>query len=173
MIDIPDADILAAYEAAVAYAKRRGRGRLDITERLIDAATDAVLWCRAKCTNATSFRRFCGRTTERAVKRVERRECGAAANRPAVGTLSEDAARVVEARSEKPAAPLLIEDLPEELAFAVRLYFVDGYTLREIGLLVGQSPNTVDLHIKKAAHLLAEGRIKPSRRNGEKRLRNG
>jgi hypothetical protein len=50
---------------------------------------------------------------------------------------------------------------------------VDCYNLREIGLLVGQSPNTVDQKLKKAAALLAEGRIAPDRRKGEKRLTAG
>lgn len=172
-VQVPESEVSAAYKSALAFAKRRGRGRLDITEALIDSATDAVMWCVQKCEDVKTFRRFATRTVSHWVRRAEKRAEFRAGQKPPACPLSEEAADALESRREKPSEPLLIEDLPDDLAFIVRLYMVDGYTLREIGLLVSCSPNTVDLKLKKAAELLAPGRMKPDRGKNEKRLAPG
>lgn len=50
---------------------------------------------------------------------------------------------------------------------------VDGFNLRDCGLLLGCSQNTVKRRLVQAAELLAPGRMRPERKKGTKRLTAG
>lgn len=163
---IPDATLKAVYGWALRHAAHHARGEDETEQVLIDAATNGILWAQERCTCADSFARFARTAVRRFVHRSLVKSRVKRFNRPEVGALPEQ----VEGRSAKPTKPTLIADLPDDLAFVVRLYMVDGYTLREIGLLVGRSPNTVDLMLKKAARLLEPEGKAPPRRCREKRL---
>ena len=173
---IADDDIKAAYERGLAQARQRAGGNSDVEQELIDAATSAVMWALEHCRDATTFRQFAASAVRRWIGRQLHRI--KLKNRPNMqGIDAQDGAErrfdYLAARDAKPERPMLIEDLPEELGFVVRLYMVDGYTLRDIGMLVGKSPNTVALMLKEAASMLAPGREAPTRNNGEKRLTAG
>ncbi|MBP3954015.1 sigma-70 family RNA polymerase sigma factor [Gemmata sp. G18] len=169
-LTIADADYSAVYRWALGFAHKRAGGNDETEQVLIDAAADAILWARDNCTNPgtfipfakTAIRRWFGRSLHRLKLRRS--------NRPAVVSLTHEVAR---RRVEQPAKPVLIDELPEDLAFVVRLYMIDSYTCREIGLLTGRSHDTVNRMLHRAAELLAPGRIKPERRNGEKCLSAG
>lgn len=168
-VAILDADIAAVYEWALSHARSRTRGDWSAADELADAATDAVLWSIQHCKDATTFRQFAKQAVRRWVGRQIGRIVKKRNNRPAGAPLPEQ----VEGREAKPVRPMLIEELPEDLAFLVRLYMVDGYTVREAGALCGIGHNTAARKLKQAAELLAAGRIAPERRKGEKRLSAG
>lgn len=166
---IPESDFASVYEWSQSFAKTKARGNADTEQLLIDACTDAVMWAVQKCTCAETFVNFAKSAIRRWVSRKLAKAKAKRQIRPLCGPLPEQ----VESRSEKPVKPMLIGDLPEDLAFIVRLYMVDGYTCRDIGHLVGKGHNTVNLMLKRAAQMLDPGATAPSRRNGEKRLTAG
>lgn len=173
-VEIPDAVLQEAYQWALRQAQSKAQRQQDIAEEMLDAATDAVLWCVERCTSVETFKGFVRATVQRWLSRKVAKARMKCAHRVPVGVITDEIRDGLESRNEKPAAPLLIEDLPEDLAFIVRLYMVDGYNCRDIGLLVNQSHNTVNLKLKRAAEMLAAGRMdKPERRKGEKRLTAG
>lgn len=98
-----------------------------------------------------------------------RRAIAADANKDKLDSFSIDAAEWEPAGNAE-VQPLTIADLPEELAFTVRLFVVDGYTLRDCGMLLGVSHDTVARRLREAAKLLAPGRIAPVPRSGQRRL---
>jgi DNA-directed RNA polymerase specialized sigma24 family protein len=168
-VPIPESDVKTAYEGALAYAARFAIPYADGQEQYTDAATDGVMWAIRNCTNADTFLGFCRSAVRKFVKRKwhklrEKRE-----SRPGVEALPEHVAD----RDTKPVKPINIEELPEDLACIVTFYLVEGYDLREIAMLTGQCFKTVQRKLQRAAALLAEGRIKPARKPGERRLSKG
>ncbi|AWM40271.1 Sigma-70, region 4 [Gemmata obscuriglobus] len=174
-VAVPDAAIAAVYEWACGHARYRAKGATEVEDELTDAATNAVMWAIKNCTDATTFENFAKAAVRRWVWRQMHRIKRKRANRPrAADPTTEGTIESMCARTEKPVRPVLMDDLPEDLAFIVRLYLTDGFSMREIGLLTGRSPNTVQVHLTKAAKLLHDGPlVTPSRRNGEKRLTAG
>jgi DNA-directed RNA polymerase specialized sigma24 family protein len=168
-VPVPESDVSAAYTSALSHAKGYARGDAERVELFTDAATDAVLWAIAHCNNAGTFAEFARSAVRRFVGRAAHRLKVKNESRPTPEPLPEQVAD----RDTKPATPLLIEDLPEDLGIVVRLYFVDAYDLREIAMLTGQSFKTVQRKLRRAAELLAEGRIKPERKAGTRRLSKG
>lgn len=169
-VEVPDDLFTAAYEDAMQVVGRYARRNPTLGDEIHDAAVSALLWAREHCNDAMTFKAFAGRAVATWISRTLWKLKQKAARRPVTGQLTHDVARRGVA---KPVRPLLIEDLPEDLAFVVRLYFVDSYSLREIGLLTGTSANTADVMLKRAAALLAPGRVAPARRKGEKCLTAG
>jgi len=167
---IPEAEMTAAYQWALEHAdiKARNRGG-EVAEIARDAATDGLMWARDNYLPARgAFGPFCAAAVRRVVGRailahVQR-------ERPAVFSLDAADDDGGDGRPGKEASPMLIGDLPEDLAFAVRLYMVDGFGLRDCGALLGVGPNVVQRMLRKAAALLAPGRTAPIRRAGERRL---
>ncbi len=170
-VEISDNIFAAAYARALREAQRRTKRHPALAEELTDASTDALMWARAHCTDAATFEQFAISAVKRWHWRVIERAKEKSANRPEV--ISIDDTEPVIARTEKPTRPLLIEDLPEDLAIVVRFYFTDGFDLREIALLTGQSHKTVERKLNRAGALLAEGRLKPERHKGARRLLKG
>lgn len=167
---VPDAEVAKAYNSALSNARTWARGDADRVEAFTDAATDAVVWAVANCNNADTFGAFARSAVRRFLWRTSRKLRQKAANRPAVQSLvNEDPA----GREGKPTRPILIEELPEELAVIVRFYFDDGYDLRQIALLTGLSFKTVQRRLQAAGEMIAEGRMKPDRKSGERRLSAG
>jgi RNA polymerase sigma factor (sigma-70 family) len=78
----------------------------------------------------------------------------------------------LEARRDDGASllPLELSDLPPDLRDAVRLFYIDNFDLRECGLLLGCSMETVRQRLSRAARILCPHATPPARRNGEKRL---
>lgn len=167
---IPDAEFAKLYEWAVGFAERRAHGFATASEDLLDAATSGLLWARDHCKSVGEWDRFARASVRQAVARAYAKCARRAKHRPTMEALDVERDPPT---SEAEAAPLLIADLPEELAVAVRFFMVDGFTLRDCGLLLGVSQNTVKRRLVQAAELLAPGRIRPVRRRGEKRLRCG
>lgn len=166
---IPEDEMRAALEWAMEHveitARRRGR---DMEEALIDSATDSVMWAvRSYDPARGAFGPFSAAAVKRAVRLAVIRFVQERQQRPEPAELPESLAA---SRRQSSADSLTIEDLPEDLAFAVRLYFVDGYDLRECGALMGCDKNAVQRKLRKAAELLAPGRVAPVRKAGARRL---
>ena len=170
-----DDEIEEAYAHAMRQAEKAGRKWPAFAERAVDSATDAVLWARANF-DATKagpggFPALAAVIVKRALK------CARIAHaRRAVGDATEFPLRDSEPiarQSSGNAAAKFIDDLPDDLAFAAFLYSSCGYNLRDCGLLMGCSANTVQVKLHRAAELLAPGGVRPARRNGEKRLARG
>lgn len=158
-VQVPEQAVAAAYKWALSHARSRTRGNHEVEDELHDAATNAVMWSVAHCTDATTFPQQCKAAVRLWVSRQVGRITLKRRNRPERHELPKG----LVGRDEKPVRPLLIEDLPEDLAFIVRLHTVDGFTVREIGLLTGMGHNTAHRKLQKAAELLAAGRIVPER----------
>ncbi|VTR90820.1 rna polymerase subunit sigma-24 : : Sigma70_r4_2 [Gemmata massiliana] len=169
-IEASDADMKAACEWAMSYARKRARGSSEVEELLVDAATDALMWARKNCKDASTFVPLAKAATRRWFGRALHRLKLRRANRPQFGELTAGTDR---ARATKPTRPTLIEELPEDLAFIARLYTIDAYSIREIALLTGKSHSTVHIALHKAAELLAGGRERPIRKAGTKCLSAG
>ena len=171
--DVTDEVFASAYADAIRYAgiKARGRGG-EYADTILDAATDALLWARGRYDPAlagpSGFESFAARAVRVAVSRAAAGDCRSAITRPTASGLPDAVA--ASARQSAGATPLLIADLPEDLAFVVRLYFTDGYDLRDCGLLLGVGPNVVQRKLRQAAELLAPGRVAPVRGAGTRRL---
>lgn len=168
MADIPDAAMEGAYAAALRHVLYSSCGRGDeYTDVLLDAATDGIIWARDRYDPARGpFGAFAGVAMRRCVRRAM--IAHGQRVRPMVyhmGTREE-----ADLQAQPDAVPMLIGDLPDDIAFAVRLYMVDGYDLRDCGLLLGAGPNAVQRMLRKAGMLLAPGRVVPVRRAGERRL---
>lgn len=166
---IPDDAFARSYEWAMSYAERRAVGFADAAEPLVDAATEGLLWARAHCRTVEEWDKFARASVAHAVGRAYAKCARRAHDRPAVEVLDMECG----APTSDTETPLMIADLPEVLAFTVRLYFVDGLNLRDCGLLLGCSQNTVKRRLHQAAALLAPGRIAPERVKGTKRLHAG
>lgn len=180
---IPDDHFSRSYEWAVGFAERRAAGFVDAADPLLDAATEGLLWARAHCRTLGEWDRFSRASVMQAVGRAYAKCARRAHDRPGVISIDPDeshdprsrfaAVRQQDLHAVTAEVPLLIADLPEVLAFTVRLYFVDGHSLRDCGLLLGCSQNTVKRRLHQAAALLAPGRIEPERIKGTKRLHAG
>lgn len=73
------------------------------------------------------------------------------------------------------AVPMSVElrDLPDELRDVVRLYQIDGYTMEDVGLLLGLSKATVRTRLIQAARELNPGFEVRPRAAGANRLASG
>lgn len=178
-----DAQVAAAFAAALAYAERvAGEGaHWETLDAARDGATNGIMWALRNWNAAKAgdggfeafaskgFRRFVGRALAHLARSLH--------SRPNVVSLSglEDAGREVEIVAKAVASgaiplPEAVQELPEELRSAVRLFYVDRLTLRECGLLLGCAPDTVQERLKRAAVALAPDQPRPVRPAGEKRM---
>lgn len=164
---ISEAEFAEAYDYAMRHVKSQTRRRA-LADLLHDAATDGLMWARKNYDPARGkFGAFAANAVRVAVKRAVMGHVQQQAIRPSISELTEfQAAPARKSQCER----LTIDDLPERLAFAVRLYMVDGYDLRECGMLLGVAPNTVRQMLRKAAELLAPDHAAPVRKAGERRL---
>lgn len=170
--------VAAAYERAMRYADAQARGRDDWADRLIDAATDAVLTAAKRWRPELGpFRMFCGLVVATRVRRAKHRFL----SRPAMASLSD--LENLDGEPFEPAAPptpiaggvpmsIELRDLPPELRDAVRFVYVDGHCMRDAGLLMGIGKDAVRKRLHDAAELLAgDDAVKPARARGMKRIR--
>lgn len=168
---VPEAEFARVYAWAMRHVLFEARGRGDeYRDALLDAATDGLLWVRDRFDPAfgrDGFRHFAERVVRQAVSRAKLRRFERGQSRPGMEALAGDTPA---SPKESSAAPLMIADLPDDLAFVVRLTFVDEYDLRDCGLLTGAGPNAVQAKLRKAAALLAPGRVVPARAAGARRL---
>jgi hypothetical protein len=169
-VSVPPEAVEAAYKAALRSAEKYAKCCPGHSDKFTDAATDSVLWSIDHCTDAEKFRTFAASACRRWLYRTSHKLRMKDEKRPAVASLEGDVATT---RTQSPTGIKLIQDLPEDLAWIVSLYMDQGFNCREIALLTGQGHNTVNLKLKRAAEILAEGRIKPERRKNEKRLTPG
>jgi len=163
-IAVPVAAVAAAYQWALAHARHRCRGNAEAEDELIDAATNAVMWSIAHCNDGATFPQQCKAAVRLWVSRQIGRIVRKRKNRPTGVPLVDG----LTCREAKPVRPILIEELPADIGFIVRLYFVDGYAVRDIGLLVGLGHNTVARKLHLAAEMIAAGRMAPERAKGQK-----
>lgn len=160
---IPEAEIAAAYAAALSYARTSAsRGGDDLSERLIDAATDVVLWARDHYDpgRGKPFGAWCHGCVSLAVRRATHRAASYPRPDRGRGRPADDAARDdPPARAEgMPTDRPTVEafaDLPDDLRFTARLTCVDGYSYEDAGLLTGVSKEAVRLRLIRAAKLVA------------------
>jgi DNA-directed RNA polymerase specialized sigma24 family protein len=189
-----DADIEAAYVAALAYAAqrvRKVRGPDSMREAATDAATSGVMWAVRRFDPAQAprgFGPFCAAAVRRWVWRGIRKHVLAHRNRPAVvsydalpGKLGEHLETVVGMHSwagewlvdRKPNTGELteaIEGLPPDLRDAVRFFYIDGYSQRDAALLCGCSQFLFRERLIEAARRLGLGLSIPRRATGKRRL---
>jgi predicted DNA-binding protein (UPF0251 family) len=171
--EIPESEVEAAYWAGQSAATNAARGRnLELSESIGDAATDAVMWAIENYdptkAGAGGFASFAASSVRKFIRRTIYANSQKAKHY--VGSIDAEGAVEPEAGAVTPDKPILIDDLPPEIEKAVRFVFLDGFTLREAALLCGVGHVTVLRHIRKAAQLLAPGRLVPIRPAGERRL---
>lgn len=169
-----DESYRAGLRIARATVARRGFDD-ETAEALNSAVGDALIWAIGHYDAAAgSFQVFALAAMRRffthTIASLRRRDKG----RPGRAELDDEFEGALECRRPDSAeAKATINDLPAELSDAVRLYFVDGYTMRECGLLLGCSPDTVRRRLHQAAHLLAPGMAAPRRETNAKHFRRG
>ena len=168
-VAIPEAEIALAYKKALRYARRKADGVANLQEPFIDAATSAILWTLENCHDPATFGAQCWAAVALWTARQRQREARRWACKGSRVASTDTPDNIVD--TSRASGPLLIGDLPDDLAFAVRLYMIDGFNLRDCGLLLGCSAHAVQDMLTKAAKLLAPGTTMPVRRLGEKRLR--
>ncbi len=157
-VAVPAEAVAETYLWAIQYAARQGRRLPDAAESFIDAATDAVLYARARCRDLTTWPAFARSLVALAVRRASMKRSRRL--KIAGPTFSLDArdeasrlVREVAARSDA-GTRLTIADLDQELAFVARLWLVDGFTTRDIALLTPHDKNAVLRRLRRAAAIL-------------------
>jgi DNA-directed RNA polymerase specialized sigma24 family protein len=154
----PTIDIAATLEAGHRYARNRTGNRQPTTDRAIDAVTDAVWRAQQQyLPDRGAWEPWCWSFIHRAVRGALNRT-----NRitvPLAGT--ETATELF-----TPTTTIL---LPACLDHAIRLYFVDRYSLRDAGLLSGLTHEGFRRRLHRAAALI--GRDLPTPRPGRPRNR--
>jgi hypothetical protein len=168
-VAIPESEIKIAYERATQYAATRAHTNPLFAEEIHDAAVNGLMWAIERCNNLETFQVYCRSAVMRFVSRRIHKEKAKRDRRPLAQALPEQLA----GRKTQPVQPTTIEELPKELADTVCFYMVHGFNMRQIGLLMGVSADTVQERLKRAAEMIAGGRDQPERRKGEKRLSAG
>ncbi len=173
-----DDETATAYRLALNYARRQAGGRGDeLTTALQDAATDGVMKAIQRYDPARStggFGPFCAGVVKNTVRTAARAAATRRRARPTVGPLPDDCeASALPAAGEVPLTPTL-NDLPPDLRDAVRYVFVDGYTHREAGAIMGVAHRIIHKRLRQAAAILnPEGIPHPSVMPSAKRVKRG
>ncbi len=166
------AETTKAYRLAMAFASRLAPGTNERADAAKDAATDAVVWALSRydprlgsfeAFALSAVRRFVGRK----IKVLNRK----AATRPAVGELTEEMPAVNPDRFEAIALGVSIRELPDDLRDTVRLFYIDRYTMRDCGLLLGCALATVRKRLRRAARILDAGRPNSRYGTGTRRMK--
>ena len=163
----------ALTEAEEHAAKKCPRG--EIAEAVRDAASDAVVWCAKNYKRSHGpFPNYAGAAVAKFVRRAILKFRRAEKTRPVMGSLPEHdlPAKTLPSAGRVPMTPELA-DLPDDLRDVVRLYMIDGYTMEEIGLLIGVSEATVRTRLTLAALELNPGVQPRTRGKWERRLAKG
>lgn len=159
-------DIDAVYTWGCDFARSVARGDT-YTIVAHDAMTDGLMWAIA---NHDQKRGEFGSFARRVIRLTVSRHLAKARRRPEHLSLPE----VLEAGNLPAAGPVplpsAINDLPPDLRDAVRLFYLDGLSLRECALLLGCCMQTVRARLAKAAAMLDPDAEARPRRNGEKRM---
>ncbi len=183
-VGVPEDRFTEAYLWAMDHVGRRGRRDPVAAEDVHDAATSALLWARAHCTALSTWTNFARAAVKVATDRAISKRARRTRTRPAMMSLDARGVNNTDSDDDAPTfdapapadgqhTPKLIADLPEELAFVVRLYFVDAFDLRECGLLLGCSQNTVKRRLLQAAAMLAPNLAPQQRARKTKHLGRG
>jgi RNA polymerase sigma factor (sigma-70 family) len=174
-----DRNALAAsiLPAAIAYARKKARGRSDLTELLLDAATDAVI--RAVDLyqpDRGGFRVYAWRGIRRGVGTALRRWLDRLGRRPEMLSIDGGAdSRSYDPPDTRPTGlaalhPDTVRMLSPGQREAVELYCVEGYTLREAGERLGITAAAVRARLIAAAERIA-GRPATAFCKGEHRFK--
>jgi RNA polymerase sigma factor (sigma-70 family) len=159
-----DRNALAAsiLPAALAYARKKARGRSDLSDELQDAATDAVERAvRRHQPDRGAFRPYAWRGIQRAVGRALRLWLDRRDTRPETLSIDGDAeSRSYDPPDTRPTGlselhPDTVRILPPGQREAVELYCVEGYTLREAGERLGITAAAVRARLIAAAERIA------------------
>ena len=157
----------AILPRALRYARKIGGNRFE--EEAIDAATDAVLRAlEAYEPDRGPWPAYAMGGVKLAVLRAvidARRQ-----QRAAYLDDQDPAARPVAYAGPAGMLPDL-SDLPEAIRDAVRLYYVDRFTMAEVGMLLGVTNEAIRLRLNKAAAILGAGIDRPKRGKKAKRIR--
>lgn len=158
---------------ALAHRFAAGRARIDAQrEAAQDAATDAIVRAvRDWNPQRGPFKAFAMWLVAHEVKKRLKRRAERHAEQPTVEPITAAThliASPLPAAGEVPMSHEL-RDLPPDLRDAVRFYYTDGFDLRECGLLLGCSAETVRARLERAAVMLApDGATLPTRKKGER-----
>jgi RNA polymerase sigma factor (sigma-70 family) len=165
--------------AALAYARKKARGRSDLTEALQDAATDAVARAvRLHQPGRGAFRPYAWLGIKRGVGRALRLWLDRRDSRPETLSIDGDGEQrgydPPDTRSAGLAElhPDTVRMLPPGQREAVELYCVEGYTLREAGDRLGITAAAVRARLIAAAERIA-GRPAVAFCKGQHRFQRG
>jgi DNA-directed RNA polymerase specialized sigma24 family protein len=167
----------AAFAWATGHVAQWGRGKCDELRELgHDAAMEALVWARNNYRpDRGRFEPFAAAAVRRVMGRWVARWAADRKKRPGMISLTpflrdDEDDRSPLAVPDRPREgigyiPLsaAARDLPQHLRDAVRLFFVDGFTLIECGMLLGASKWSVREWLAEAARLLGEGQDEPER----------
>jgi DNA-directed RNA polymerase specialized sigma24 family protein len=198
---VDEAEFTRVYKKALRYAVTQTKGRPQVEEAAEMAATDACMWAlqnydqtRANANTVTNFAAFTWSAVSRFVSRAivrseERRKRAPSQLSDFVEACGDEGGEIGEAELDalavydtdgttteegKICLPESIQSLPPDLAFTVRLFYIDKYSLRDIELLTGVSKSTVQVRLIQAAKLLSTDQAKrPERHHKAKRLCRG
>lgn len=144
------------------YAQWKARGNRQLTDHLLDAATEAVVRALNNYNPERGpFGPYAMSYVSKAVASECRRFLTRQEERPGLLSFHLDPDLTYDppasTRQSAPEVPISIEllDLPDRLREPVLLYFIHGYTFDEIGNLLGISERTVRGRIELAAYELA------------------
>lgn len=175
MATVDDETLRTTLNLAHKYAAKRAHTD-ERREEAIDAATDGIMRALENYDAGRGpFLAYAMSIVRLEVFNRLRRHGNKAARRPLMTQLSEEfqAGEDAQPAGEVPMSAEL-KDLPEDLRDAVRFYHIDGFDLRDCGLLMGCSAETVRQRLHRAAELLApDAAEKPDRQPGERRMRQG
>lgn len=178
-------DVAAAYRWALTHAEYEAGRSDELREAAIDAATSGGVMWALKHFNAESgeFLPFAKKAIRVAVSRTLSKLRAKLARRgPHLSlnaedendksfTLTDPALSVSDTGGGPLGLPLAVEELEPDLRHAVRLYYLDGYTIRELAALTGTSYRTVWERLRLAAQKLGGGMRPRRRQTGTRRLK--
>lgn len=174
---VTDADVERVLKAAHQEADRRTRHMPALRELATDAATDGVCWAlRRYSADRGSFEAFALTTVRSFIWKQVSASATKHKNRPVVVELGDELRDILAApdRSEHYTErdfvlPENVAALPPDLRDAVRLFHIDKYDLRDIGLLMGCTMETARRRLLQAAKALGGELARPERAAGAKR----
>ena len=177
-----------AYAKAIGLAEGVAPTENEIRDAAMSAAGDSVMWAiknldekRVDSFPGFAFcaaKRFVGRAVRRATRRLAMAPCQLSAllgPDDSGNTVSESALEQLGDLFEgeglgEAALSVEMSELPDSLAFVVRLFYIDKFSVRDISLLSNIGKSTVCDRLRKAARLLRPEGVIPVRKPKAKRM---
>jgi RNA polymerase sigma factor (sigma-70 family) len=173
---VSNEDVERALRDAHRYAVSRTRRCPALAEIATDAAVDEIVWRLPRFDEGRGdpFGAFVAASVKLFVGRAIARSAEKHATRPTHVDLDDTPVaapnRSTHDDGRDVQLPEAVQELPAELRDSVRLFYLDGFDLRDIGLLMGCTMETVRRRLKLAARALSADVARPERKSGAKRM---